>query len=85
MLLLKSKLHYTRDIMLRLLTNGGAHLCRLVPTKHSPETSQQRQAMGDTVSDLTGSGNKLRTSRTESDALNYCATRLVTVTSFILP
>ena len=42
---IKSKLHYTRGIMLKRVTSGGAHLRGLALGEHSfEETSQRRQS-----------------------------------------
>ena len=71
---IKLKLHHTRGITLKRVTSGRAHLLGLAPAQHSCErTSQHWQAVGDTVSDLTGRKLKFDTSRTYSDVVNNWA------------
>ena len=75
---IKSNLHYTRDITLKRVTSGGAHLRSLAPLQHSSEeTSQRWLAVGDTVSDLTGLGIKSQASLTDGDVVSDLADRPV--------
>ena len=51
--LVKKKVHYTRRITPKHVTNGGTHLRGLAPRQHSSEESSQRwQATGGTEPDL---------------------------------
>ena len=51
----RKNLHHTRGITLKRVTRDGTHLRGLAPGLHScDETSQRRQAVGDTVRELTG-------------------------------
>ena len=53
------------------VTSGEVHFRRFAPVLHgSLETSQGRQAVGDTVSDLLGPGIEFQTYRTDSDVFN---------------
>ena len=57
LLLIKNQanFHYTRSITPKRVTSGGAHLHDLAPVyDRSTETSQQRQPVGETMSNLTG-------------------------------
>ena len=55
-----SNLHYIYNITSKRVTSGGIHLHGLAPGQHSSEeTSQRWQAVGNTVSDLTGPGIEL--------------------------
>ena len=69
--LLKKKISnhdYTRKIMLKRVTSGGAPLRGLAPGQYSSEeTSQRWRAVGDTMSYLTDSGLEPQTSRTDSN------------------
>ena len=63
----KSNLECARGITPKRVTSGGAPLRCFAPGQHSSEETLQRwQAVGDTVSDLTGRGIESQTSRTDS-------------------
>ena len=52
-----SNLHYTRGITSKSVTIDGIHIRGTAPGQHISEgTSQRWRAVGDTGSDLTGSG-----------------------------
>ena len=70
----KSNVHYIRGITLKRVTSGGIHLSSFAPEQHSSEeTSQRRQPVGDTVSDLIGPEIEPQTSRTDSGVFNNFA------------
>ena len=62
----KSNLHYTRNITPKCVMSSGAHLCCFAPGQHISAETLQWRAVGDTVSNLSGSEIKPQTSRTNN-------------------
>ena len=70
--------HFTSNFTPKRVTSGGVHLRGLAPGKHiSEETLQRWQAVGDTVSYLTGTGIESKTFRGDNDVFNLYANRTV--------
>ena len=78
------KSHYARGIT-PSATSGEDHFRGLAPRQHSSEeTSQRWRAVGDSLFALTGAEIEPQTFRTDSNALNNSANRLIFLTAFLI-